>query len=301
MTRCIALGGTLWLGLAAATSAAPATDSQPTPLAPAKYTLRYVFHPGETLRWKVLHRSSVRTTMSSTTQVAETLSTSVKAWRVQKVAPDGTATFEHRVEDVDMRQDLTGRPQVRYNSHSDKTPPVGFENLAEAVGATLAIITMDSKGKILERRRSPVKAGSKSEAEMTIPLPQQPVAVGESWTVPYDHGVTSDKMYKTIKILQKFTLQDVKHGVATIRVENEVLSPVQDPAVEAQLIECGANGTVRLDIDSGRILERQMDLDKRVVGFRGDASSIHYLTRFTEQFVSAAVEVAQHPDGNRAK
>ncbi len=284
MTRSIALGGALLLALAAATSAAADADSQHPPAA-TKYTLRYVFHPGETLRWKVLHRSSVRTTISSSTQVAETLSISVKVWRVQKVAPDGTVTFEHRVEDVDMQQDLTGRQRVRYNSRTDKTPPAGFENLAEAVGVPLAVVTMDNKGKIIERRRSPVKAGSKSEAEMTIPLPENPVAVGESWSYPYDQGVTSEKSYKKIKILQKFTLQDVRNGVAKIRVENEVLSPVQDPAVEAQLIECGAAGTVRLDIDAGRILQRQMDLDKRVIGFRGEASSIHYLTRFKERLL----------------
>jgi hypothetical protein len=300
MTRNIALGGTVLLGLVAATSAAAAPDSQ-HPSAATKYTLRYVFRPGETLRWNVLHRSSVRTTMSDTTQVAETLSTSVKVWRVQKVAPDGTVTFEHRVEDVDMQQDLTGRQRVRYNSRSDKTPPAGFENLSEAVGVTLAVVSMDNKGKILERRRSPVKAGSKSEAEMTIPLPETPVAIGDTWSYPYDQGVTSEKAYKKIKILQKFTLDDVQNGVAKIHVENEVLSPVQDPAVEAQLIECGASGTVRLDIDAGRILERQMDLDKRVIGFRGEASSIHYLTRFTEKFVSAAVEVAQHPGREEKK
>lgn len=293
MTRSILLVGAVWLGLVAATSALAAADSPSGPAA-TKYTLRYVFHPGETLRWEVLHRSSVRTTISGTTQVAETVSTSVKVWRVRKVASDGTVTFEHRVEDVDMRQDLAGRPRVHYNSRTDKTPPTGFENLSESLGITLAIVTMDNKGKILQRQRSPVKAGAKSEAQMTIPLPEKPIAIGESWSIAYDQGVTSENTYKKIKILQKFTLEAVKNGVAEIRVENEVLSPVQDPAVEAQLIECGAGGTLRLDIDAGRILDQQTDLDKRVVGFRGEASSIHYLTRFTEKFLSATVEVAQH-------
>jgi hypothetical protein len=281
------------MGLVVVTAVPAAAEAPATP----QYTLRYVFHPGETLRWEVLHRSSVRTTISGTTQVAETLSTSVKAWQVTKVAADGTATFEHRVEDIDMRQDLTGRPPVHYNSRTDKSPPNGFENLAEAVGVTLAVVTMDNRGKILERSRTQVKAGAKSEAQMTIPLPEKPLTVGESWSFPYDQVVTSDKMFKKIKILQKFTLEDVKNGVATIRVENDVLTPVQDPAVEAQLIECGAGGTVQLDIDAGRILRQQTDLDKRVVGFRGEASSIHYLTRFTEKFRGATAEVAQHAGG----
>ena len=52
-------------GLAQAQAVAP--DSQrPT------YLLRYKFQPGETLRWNVLHRNRVRTTVSGTTQTAET-------------------------------------------------------------------------------------------------------------------------------------------------------------------------------------------------------------------------------------
>ncbi len=291
MTRTIVLGRALWMGLVVATAASAGAESPATP----KYLLRYVFHPGETLRWEVLHRSSVRTTISGTTQVAETLSTSVKAWQVKKVAADGTVTFEHRVEDIDMRQDLTGRPPVHYNSRTDKLPPNGFENLSAAVGVTLAVVTMDSRGKILQRQRSQVKAGAKSEAQMTIPLPEKPIAVGESWSFPYDQVVNSEKMFKKIQILQRFTLEEVKNGVATIRVENEVLTPVQDPALEAQLIECGAGGSVRLDIDAGRVLQQQTDLDNRVVGFRGEASSIHYLTRFTEKFRGATAAVAQTP------
>ena len=56
-----------WMFAAAAVSSAVAGE-------PEKYTLRYKFHPGETIRWEVEHRSNVRTTVSGTTQTAETLS-----------------------------------------------------------------------------------------------------------------------------------------------------------------------------------------------------------------------------------
>ena len=105
---------------------------------PEKYTLRYKFHPGETIRWEVEHRSNVRTTVSGTTQTAETLSISVKAWRVAEVQPDGTATFEHSVEWVDMRQKLTGRDEVRYNSRTDAKPPRGLRRRGQ-VGRRAAV------------------------------------------------------------------------------------------------------------------------------------------------------------------
>ena len=98
---------------------------------------------------------------------------------------------------------------------------------------------------------------------------------------------------KKIKAVQQFTLEEVKTGVATIRVSTDILTPITDPAVESQLVQRETAGRVRFDIDAGRIIGQQMDIDKHVVGFRGDASSIHYLNRFSEQLVPEPLKTAQ--------
>ena len=100
---------------------------------------------------------------------------------------------------------------------------------------------------------------------------------------------------RKIKARDCFSLLGVKTGVATIRLATQILSPVHDPAVEAQLIQFESAGTVRFDIDAGRILDQQMTIDKGVVGFRGEASDIHYLTEFGEEFVSAGPTLAAQP------
>ena len=84
----------------------------------------------------------------------------------------------------------------------------------------------------------------------------------------------------------------MKTGVATIRVATEILTPVTDPAIESQLVQREATGWVRFDIDAGRVLGQQLDIDKHVVGFRGDASSIHYVNRFSEHLVSEPAKTA---------
>jgi len=58
-------------------------------------------------------------------------------------------------------------------------------------------------------------------------------------------------------------------------------------------------GIVRFDIDAGRIIGQQMDVDKHVVGFRGEASSLHYVTRFREELLPDAVRAAEKQ--NRTK
>ena len=104
---------------------------------------------GDTLRWTVVHRCRVRTSVSASTQTAETTTTSVKVWRVHEVKPDGTVVFDHRVESVDMRHRLSGRDEVHYNSRTDPCAPHGFEDVARAVGVPLALVTIDAQGKVL--------------------------------------------------------------------------------------------------------------------------------------------------------
>ena len=98
-------------------------------------------------------------------------------------------------------------------------------------------------------------------------------------------AIAKDKPAKKIKTRQTFTLTSVKTGVATITVATQVLTPIDDPALESQLIEQTSSGTVRFDIDAGRVIAQQMDVDKRLVGYPNPASSLHYLTRFTEKLL----------------
>jgi len=261
-----------------------------------RYTLRYQFRPGETIRWEVLHRKKVDATVSGVTQTTETSSKSVKVWQVEDVRPDGTATFKHLVESVDMWHKLSGCEEVRYNSQSGEKPPLGYEHVAQSLGVPLSVVTLDTRGKIVKRKRNPVKAGTQSEGPMTIPFPDEPVPVGHTWSVPHKVQVKLNTgAIKKIKTRQHFTLESVKTGVATIRVATQILTPIDDPALETQLIQCDSRGTVRFDVDAGRIIGQRMDADKRVVGHPNPASSFHYVTRFAERLLPAAAQTASRP------
>lgn len=259
------------------------TESKENP-AEKTYLLRYRFKPDETIRWDVLHRGRTQTTVSGTTQTSETVSKSTKIWKVTQVNDDGSAVFEHQVENVDMWQKMSGCEEIRYNSETDKEPPHGFESAADRVGKPLVRVTLDACGNVKERVELTAKKGQDTEGQITIPLPEEAVSAGHTWRVPHDVYVPmEDGRTKKILVHQSFTLDSVKNEIATIRVATQILTPVRDPAIEAKLIDRYRSGTVRFDIASGRILSQQMDLDKQVIGFRGPDSRVHYLTRFTEQ------------------
>jgi hypothetical protein len=265
------------------------------------YKLRYKFKPGETIRWDVEHRVKVRTTIASSsqadeslasTQTAETLSKSVKVWKVQSVDETGNATFVHSVDHVSMWQKYDGRQETHYDSDTDAVPPPGYGDVAKAIGKPLAELTIDPLGAVVKREEKFVQPTPAPE-NVTLPLPETAVAVGEEWTAPADISVDlpQQNIRKKIKARQLYRLDSVDDGIANIRLETQLLTPVNDPVIESQLVQSKANGTVRFDIAAGRVLSQQSDVDEHVTGFQGPASNMHYVMRFTEKLL---------PDENRA-
>lgn len=261
-----------------------------------KYLLRYKFKAGETLRWAVEQRSQIRTTIQGTTQTAETVSTSIKVWRVDEVDAEGLAKFTYWVESVDMRQKFDGRKESHYNSDNDKEAPPGFGDVAKAVGVPLSSITLDALGKTV-RSEELLQRPTPAPEMVTLPLPEETIAIGGQWTIPADIQVTlQTKEVKKIKARQQYTLESVDGDVATIRLETQILSPVRDnPEIEAQLVQSKANGQIRFSIDEGRIVSQQSDVDERVNGFQGEASSLHCVTRFSEKLLPAGAAASKAP------
>jgi hypothetical protein len=287
------------LSIAAIRIAAIRADDSPKPPAPdaTKYTLCYKFKPGELIRMQVWHRANLETTIAGTTQTAETTSGSVKAWRVQGVDSQGNMTFEHSVESVDLRQKVSGRQEITYNSQTDKSPPPLYEASAKSVGVPLATVTIDPSGKIL--KKTDKRSGATSEplnSQMVTPLSADPVAVGESWNQPLDVTITLEQdETKIIKTRQHYTLDKVAHGIATISIETQVLTPVTNPKIQSQLVQHLKQGTFRFDIDAGRMVAEQLELDERVLGFQGPDSSLHFVGRFTEEYLPPPSKTAAKP------
>jgi hypothetical protein len=288
--RCLSAGLMMLAIFSLSTTAAADTDG--------KHSLRYRFTVGEVIRWEVEHRAKTDTNVAGSEQTVDTTSKSVKAWRVKRVDADGSATFVHSVEWIDMSQRLTGRDEVCYNSKTDEEPPTVFQQVAKSVGVPLSEVTIDPQGKVLERVRTTERPKNQSEGEITIPLPKEPIAVGHVWSFVHDVSVPLNTGgIRKVKTQQRFKLARVKTGVATIEVSNHLLTPINDPKLESQLLQRQSAGTVKFDIDAGRVLSQRMELDKRVVGFSGPTSSIHYATRFSERLLPPTSKVATRPAG----
>ena len=278
-------GFVLTLGVTYSSACVFAKDTDQASTDQEKYLLRYKFAMGEVLRYDVRHATNVRTTIDESTQQALTQSDSVKAWKVTDVLPNGEMEFVHLVEWVRMSNEAPERPANVYDSRTDKKPPRGFEQASRAVGVPLTVLRIAGDGEVTFREEKQPQPKPIEDMPLTLRLPKERIAVGEKWNHPYD--VPAERKNGTklqVRTRRVCTLRQVKSGVAVIDVEYQILTPV-DPFVRSQLIERLTQGTVRFDLVRGRILEQEHNVDKRVLGFAGKASSMHFVSRLQEKLL----------------
>ncbi|MBU6310042.1 MAG: hypothetical protein KJS77_09895 [Planctomycetes bacterium] len=263
------------LGLLAAV-VAPAAQAEPV-------MLRYQFHPDDRMSMRVEHRALTETTMSETTQAVETMTDSTKTWTVVGVDAAGTATLEQSVDDVTMTSRTSDRGEIRWSSGSGAEPPPGYELVPHSLGVPLVRMTVAADGRVLDRRELRPCPPAATGDLVVVPLPDEPVEAGFEWTIPQEVVVeVPNGPRKAVRTRLRYRLDSIKDGVATIAVDTTVLTPVDDPRLEARLLERIWDGTIRFDIDRGRVVGRQTSIDRRVVGFGGPQSSVRYKASLAE-------------------
>jgi hypothetical protein len=249
------------------------------------WRLAYRFREGETLRMAVRHRAVSDTTIAGTTQSVETATDSTKVWKVLPGA-DGTVTLEHSVEDVRMHSRTSDRGSVSWDSRDDDQPPPGYEHLPGSLHVPLSRITIDDTGHVLDRRNLRPVAESNTGDLVIVPLPDEPAGIGTEWEVPDEFVVeVPGGPRRLVRTRLRYRLASVDDGIATIHVDTTVLTPIDDPQLEARLLERIWDGMIRFDIDQGRVVERATEMDRRVIGFSGPQSSLRYRAELEERLL----------------
>jgi hypothetical protein len=263
----------------AADTAAPET----TP----RLTLEYRFQPGEKIDMDVSHRALTETTVGATSQSTETATDSRKTWTVVAVDDAGHATLEHSVDDVTMNSRTSDRGQIRWSSRSEDPAPPGYEMVKASLGVPLSRLVVDRSGRVLSRHDLRPCPPSSTGDLVVVPLPEGPVTEGSEWTVPQEVVVeVPGGPRRAVRTRLRYRLESVRDNVALISIDTTVLTPIDDPRLESRLLERIWNGDIEFDIPSGRVIRRSTGIDRRVVGFSGQESSVRYRSTLEENLVT---------------
>ncbi|MFM8735120.1 MAG: hypothetical protein ACKOC8_08005 [Pirellulales bacterium] len=251
--------------------------------------LRYRFHAGDRLPMRVEHRALTETTMNGVTQSVETMTDSTKTWTVVDVDADGTAMLEHSVADVTMTSRTSDRGEIRWASAGDDEPPPGYEAVRPNLGVPLVRMQVAADGRVIDRRELRPCPPAATGDLVVVPLPEAAVEVGAEWTVPQEVVVEVPAgPRKAVRTRLRYRLESVRDGIATIAVDTTVLTPIDDPRLEARLLERIWDGEIRFDVSAGRVVSRRTAIDRRVVGFGGPQSSVRYKASLAETLAAPA-------------
>ena len=164
-----------------------------------KYDLQYKLSRGDVLRYDVTHQASISGTSDKTTQAAQSKTDSIKGWKVTDVLPSGEIEFMNVCEQVHMVNQLPDRKATEYDSTRDKTVPPGFEDTAKAVGVPLSTMRITPHGKVLSRQVKVRNQGANDDAPIVLRLPDNPVAIGDTWDEPFEVKVNAAKRREQIR------------------------------------------------------------------------------------------------------
>lgn len=259
-----------------------------------KHLLRYSLKPGQKLHFEVTHVAKTKTRIRGSEESSHVHTISRRHWDVES-KENGVTRFAHFIDTVEMTQQQGDSEEVRWNSTSGEEAPVFFNKVSEQIGEKLSTITINDRGQ--EKNREDHGETSKASLGMgalTLAMPEEPLAIGDSWAVPREiKARTDDGMVKPIKIRELYTLEKVKSGIATLSVRSEPLTPMDDDAIKAQVIQQLSNGTIRFDIDAGHMLSKELTWDETVVGFQGANSMMEYRARMTERYLDDAPPITR--------
>ena len=140
--------------------------------------------------------------------------------------------------------------------------------------------------------------GSESSNAVTflMPLPENPVAVGDTWRemIPVNVRVT-EEISRQINILRTFRLESVENGIATISFRSSVEAAVKSPTMRSQLIKATPKGTLTLDIERGVMVKREIRYDETVLNAIGANSVVLCHGKSTEELLEeTATDAAQN-------
>ncbi len=247
-----------------------------------RYKLRYNLKANTKVVSEVTHLAKTNTKINDESQSSQSRSVSKKVWTVNEVASNGDMTFVHHVDSVEMSQQIGDGEEHRYNSAIDKEPPSIFGKVAETIGKPLATITINTIGQVVERSDA-AQGSNLGMGDITIPLPEEEIEIGTQWETPREIRVRrKDGTPKVVKVRELYTLEKVSAGVAVISIRTEPLTPLSEPEVESQAVQQMSNGTIRFDLDAGKLISKKLAWDKTVVGFSGAGSVMDYSARLDE-------------------
>lgn len=288
----------------------PASATDAPAAAATKYKLAYKFQLNQVVRYEVMHETEITTKFNEATEISRNKSNSRRNYRVVKVSPEGDGDLELTIDWVHMTAVTGNKPPEVFKSDDTNFQPAKYDHILQSVGKPQAIMQFNAAGFPLKliSRATPEKAAAEEKpvidaegkevsakpADVSLesylsPLPEQPVAVGDTWKERFELRVKGeDKIPILVSMFRGYRLMSIEQGRATIEFKTKILTPNLEASMSAQLIQRETVGKIVFDIEQGMIVARDTSVDREVIGPFGPKSSMRAVSNYRERLLTGA-------------
>lgn len=252
---------------------------------------RFQFQKGETLTYHLVQTTRVVETVpdEKTNKPVETEVTTkadlVRKWHVIDVDDRGVATLEMSIAAMRWER-KSGTEEDVFDS--SKPDDLNKKEMARHVGPVLAVLRVDSHGRVIEVKESKVGPASRFATELPfkVVLPATEPKPGDAWdrsyTIQLDPPLGTGEKFAAV---QKYTCQEPKGGFLTVALATEVKEPPASTAEQLPLLPFTTSGTVYFHPTTGRYYGARLKVEKELKNHQGDGSSYRFASSYVEDLV----------------
>jgi hypothetical protein len=189
---------------------------------------------------------------------------------------------------VSMRNEqkrANGETLVFDSENPDKSTPDLNKQMSKYIGQTVAIVRMDGFGRVLEVKQGSA-ASFEAEAPFLVVFPDAKAAAGQAWRRQFN--LVLDPPYGTgekFEAEQRYDCKKIDAGMATMGVTTHFKTMPDNMRERIPLVQKDVQGEVIFDINAGRLISAQLNIDKTVENHQGKGSSYHFKSQYTRQLV----------------
>lgn len=250
-----------------------------------EYQLRFKFVPQQTLTYVSQNDATLTIQYNESVETPRHTEMMIRSMKVLSVGPDGVAELELSIDRAYMTATSDGNTAEYDSAHPEKAP----EEFAEVQEATRkpTMVRVNALGNPLPREGEADPVTN----DLLFLLPEQPVHVGDTWREKFETGVQIDAKTETLmrplNMVRRFTLKSVENGIASIAMTTECLSPGIAPFQESQVMQRKPAGTLKFDIERGCLVDRDLRIDDKSVGFQGAGTAMTTRTIKIDRLIPA--------------
>jgi hypothetical protein len=257
--------------------------------ASAQTPVRFVWHQGQTMTYKVDQTTSASDEVEGQKTETSSKMTTVKRWQVLAVDASGVGTLQLSLKSLRFEVKTPKDTTLIFDSTElDKNDPQLREQMAKYVGPPVSLLRVDALGRVVEVKESKQAPASRFDSELpfVIQLPAAELQPGSAWERSYQVTLeppqgTGDK-YQAV---QKYACQKIEGPAVTISFITAIKNLPSGQLDQVPLLEMQPEGEVIFDSSTGQLIRARLRIDKELKGLQGEGSRYHFESTYTEQIL----------------